>query len=265
MTLFNIDSSTCNAVNLAGSDATADQELCEVATAGRCTYTPDDPDTTTANEEACEVRTVVQHVVNCAGADLTGSHPATPWACEAVALEPGANNEVANAAACLAAGGGGDACTYTAPDLFAIPPVFESCVTTDAARCENAGRCTYTPDDPATTLANEEACSATTLFNMSQPCANLTNGTNGTWIGPELLNPPAKGLCNDQDLAHRWYIFTAIMFMASRLPPLKRVSREHRVRRLIADKRLPEAAGRSRSLRLSTPPHRISCGRSSGS
>ena len=33
------------------------------------------------------------------------------------------------------------------------------------------------------------------------------------------------------------------MFMASRLPPLKRVSRDYRVRRLIAAKRLPEAAG----------------------
>ena len=60
---------------------------------------------------------------------------------------------------------------------------------------------------------------------------------------PVLLDPPVAGACEDQDLGHRLYIFTAIMFMASRLPPLKRVSRDYRVRRLISDKRLPAAAG----------------------
>ena len=58
-----------------------------------------------------------------------------------------------------------------------------------------------------------------------------------------LLAALERGACEDQDLAHRLYIFTAIMFMASQLQPLTRVSRDYRVKRLVTAKppRLPEA------------------------
>jgi hypothetical protein len=72
---------------------------------------------------------------------------------------------------------------------------------------------------------------------------NDTNSTNGTWTQPDLLDPPDPQVCEDQDLGHRLYIFTAIMFMASRLPPLKQVSRDYRVRQLIKREQLPEMAG----------------------
>lgn len=91
-----------------------------------------------------------------------------------------------------------------------------------------------------------------TLYNISFPwnitnCSTIEeigpNCTNGTWVEPELLDPPRAGECENQDLGHRMYIFTAIMFMASRLPPLKRVSRDYRVRQMMAKNRLPKPLG----------------------
>jgi hypothetical protein len=96
----------CSAVNLAGADAAADQASC--VGAGDCTYTADDADTTSVDEESCDATTPVQHEVNCAAVDLSGSVAAV------------------DQASCEAAG----RCTYTPDDAGTAGTDEEACAAT---------------------------------------------------------------------------------------------------------------------------------------
>jgi len=98
----------CNAVNLAGADAAADQASCVAA--GECTYTPDDAGTGAVDEESCDATTPVQHEVNCAAVDLSGTDPA------------------ADQTSCEAAG----RCTYTPDDTATAGTNEEACAATVA-------------------------------------------------------------------------------------------------------------------------------------
>jgi hypothetical protein len=102
------NAAACSAVNLAGADAAADQASCVAA--GECTYTPDDAGTAGTNEEACAATTGLQHEVNCAAVDLSGTDAAVDLAsCEAAGM-----------------------CTYTPDDAGTAGTNEEACAATIA-------------------------------------------------------------------------------------------------------------------------------------